>query len=125
MLGWNISVYRQTNEGNSPATEDSLMGTRVAIWQTGLDGLDWIQALVKDAKAIDLGGTGYPWRFTAKSEHLIPRITAGPPKANRIWVHEVHDVLGEGWEGKTVIDHDAARACRPEEWMLIEAWDES
>ncbi len=39
MLAWHISVYRQTNDGTSPATTESAHGARLAVWQTGVDGL--------------------------------------------------------------------------------------
>jgi hypothetical protein len=31
----------------------------------------------------------------------------------------------EKWEGKTMVDRPAAAACRPDEWLVVEAWDES
>ena len=34
-------------------------------------------------------------------------------------------LVTDKWEGKTVIDGDAATLCRPGEWLLVEAWDES
>lgn len=125
MLGWHISIYRQADGGASPVTAESNRGPRLAVWQTGLGGLDWIQELVKAGKAFDLGGNGYPCRFTATAEHLIPRLDDGPPKARQIWAFGEHDVLTEKWEGKTVIDRAASAVCRPDEWLLIEAWDES
>jgi hypothetical protein len=125
MLGWHISIYRQTNDGATPAKDDSGLGARLAVWQTGLGGLDWIEELVKAGKAIDLGGNGYPCRYTATAENIIPRIIVEPPGARRIWSSGVHDILTEKWEGKTVIDRAVAVACRPDEWLLIEAWDES
>jgi hypothetical protein len=125
MLGWHISIYRQTDGGASPATNESPKGTRLAVWQTGLGGLDWIDELVKAGRAVYLGGNGYPLRYTAIAEHLIPRVVDEPPGAHRVWLHDPDDILTEKWEGKTVIDHAAASACRPDEWLLIEAWDES
>jgi hypothetical protein len=125
MLGWNISIYRQTTDGTLPATEESPEGTRLAVWQTGLGGLNWVYELVKSGKAIDLGGNGYPCRYTASAENLIPRIINEPPGAKRIWSSGLHDILTEKWEGMTVIDRVAAAACRPDEWLLIVAWDES
>jgi len=125
MIGWHISIYRLRDEGTSPATAKSLEGKRLAVWQTGHGGLDWISDLVKEGKAIDLGGNGYPWRFTATAEHLMPRIVDSPPEANSTWIYEVSDVLTEKWEGKTVIDRAAVAECRPDEWLLVEAWDES
>jgi hypothetical protein len=60
MLGWHVSVYRQKDGGSSPATFPTPEGTRLAVWQTGIGGLDWLDELVKAGKAIDLGGNGYP-----------------------------------------------------------------
>lgn len=81
--------------------------------------------LVKENKAIFLGGYGYPSLYTATAKHLLPRIIDEPPEARRIWAVGVGDTLTEKWEGKTVLDRVTALACRPDEWLLIEAWDES
>lgn len=125
MLGWHISVYRQADGGASPATATSPEGTRLAVWQTDLGGLEWFDELVKAGKAIYLGGNGYPCRYTAMTEHVIPRVVDEPPGARQAWVFGADDVITEKWEGKTVVDRSAVAACRPDEWLLIEAWDES
>ena len=122
MLGWHISVYRKTDDGGSPAEWESPKGTRLAVWQTGLGGLDWLRELVKAGKAIDLGGDGYPLRYTATAEDLIPHLAE---EGLTVWMLDPGDVVGEGWEGRTVIDKATVRACRPDEWLLVEAWDES
>jgi hypothetical protein len=97
----------------------------LAVWQTGLGGLAWFSELVQQGKAIDLGGNGYPCRYTATAEHLIPRILEQPPGARDTWVYEAGDILTEKWEGRTVIDRAHAESCSPGEWLLVEAWDES
>ena len=125
MLGWHISIYRQTNDGTSPATAESAAGTRLAVWQTRDGGLNWIKELVKEGKATDLGGDGYPYRYTATAKDLSPRIIGGPPGARRVWASGEGDILTDKWAGRTVIDHAESAACRPDEWLLIEAWDES
>jgi hypothetical protein len=125
MLGWHISVYRQTDDGSSPATAESAKGTRLAVWQTGLGGLDWVIDLVKAGKAIDLGGNGYPYEYTATAENLLSQIIDEPPGGRLIWETGADDIITEKWEGRTVIDHSAANACRPDEWLLVVAWDES
>lgn len=125
MLGWLISVFRQTDSGSSPARADSGEGARLAVWQTGLGGLDWLDELVKRGHAIDLGGDGYPLRYTARAEHLIPRIAGGPPEARQTWMSGPEDIITDQWAGKTVIDRTAADACGPDEWLLVVAWDES
>ena len=101
-LGWHITVFRQQHDESNPADFKSATSTRLAVWQAGVDGLDWIGELVKQQQAIRLGGDGYPSRFTATAKHIIPRI-----------------------RGKTTKDPDAMKACRPDEWLLIEVWDES
>jgi hypothetical protein len=125
MLGWHISIYRQTDEGASPASAKSPGGTRIAVWQASLDALEWLNELVKAGRAIDLGGNGYPCRYTVTAEYLIPCIVDKPPGARNTWVCGASDVLTEKWEGRTVVDRAAVAACRPDEWLLVEAWDES
>jgi hypothetical protein len=79
-----------------PATYESAKGARLAVWQTGLEGLDWLQTLVKQGYAIDLGGDGYPWRFTATAEQLVPHIITGPPEARATWQYGPRDILLAG-----------------------------
>ena len=110
MLGFHISVYQQTDKGTSPATLTSPKGKRLAEWETGLSGLDWIDELVKDGKAIDLGVFGLLGGYTATAEHLIPRIVEHPPGALE-------------WQWRTGVDRAALADCRPDEWLLVEAWD--
>ncbi len=59
MLGWHISVYRQQDDATPPATAEIPKGKRLAIWQTGMYGLKWLNDLVKAGRATDLGGNGY------------------------------------------------------------------
>ena len=125
MLGWHISIYQQADKETSPATSMSPKGKRLAVWQTGLGGLDWIDELVKEGKAIDLGGNGYPSRYTAMTAHLIPNIVNGPPLAKKTWSSDEGDILTEKWEGKTVIDQTEVANCLLDEWLLVEVFDES
>ena len=125
MLGWHVSVYRQTDGGRSPATAESAEGTRLAVWQTGVDGLDWLRDLVTEGKVVDLGGNGYPSRFTATAEVIVPRIVDTPPAARDQWLREASDFVTDKWEGKTVVDGAVAAGCSADEWLIVKAWDES
>ena len=125
MLGWKISVYRQESGGASPASFGAAHGTRLAVWQTGLGGLDWIDELVKQQKAISLGGNGYPLEFTAMTTHLKAQLVEGPPHAEAAWTFDAGDILLPGWLGKTSKDLEGLDSCHPDEWLLIQAWDES
>ncbi len=125
MLGWHVSVYRQLNDGASPASFGASHGSRLAVWQTGVSGLDWIDGLVKAGKAIALGGNGYPLEYTATAAALMEALRAGPPGAKHAWTSGPGDVILPGWEGTTVKDSGTMDGCRPDEWLLIQAWDES
>jgi hypothetical protein len=125
MLGFHVTVYRQTDDGASAATFESAEGPRLAVWQTDVYGLDWLDELVKAGKAIDLGGTGYPLRYTATAQYLVRPLLDGPPGAHETWILRVGDTVTEKWEGKTAIDRALVKACRPDEWLIVEAWDES
>jgi hypothetical protein len=125
MLGWHVSVYRQKDGGRLPATAKSEEGARLAVWQADVGGLKWIHELVKAGKAVDLLGNGYPNRYTAAAENLIPHLSATPPLARTVWQREEGDIVTDQWVGKTATDPIEITQCRPDEWLLIEAWDES
>ena len=107
-----------TSTGALPGKSTAELGGRIAVWQSGADGLEWLDELVADGRVVDLGGDGYPRFYTAQAEHLIPRIIDGPPGARPVWASDPGDVLTEAWEGRTVIDHASADDCRPGEWLL-------
>lgn len=127
MLGWHVSVYRQPDSGNAPATFESPEGARIAVWQTDVDGLDWLIEMAKQGKAVDLGGNGYPSRFTARAEFLIPFILSGSFSANQTWIIPEGSYIPDpkAYVGKTQVDREGAQTCRSEEWLLVEIWDES
>ena len=121
-----IRVYRQQNDGSAPATFRAEQGVRLAVWQTDCGGLNWLDELVTQQKAIDLGGNcGYPNEYTAMATHIVPRIRDNPPEAKAVWDSDAGDLLTPQYLGKTTKDLDAMDACRPDEWLIIQAWDES
>ena len=73
---------------------------------------------------INLHGNGYPSRYTGQSQYILPSVKDGPPLANSVWSAGAGDIVISKWDGKTVLDHVAMDACRPDEWLLIDAWDE-
>jgi hypothetical protein len=134
VLGWNLGVYRlpplPRRDSSTPGREELLRaareaGPRIAVWQTGIEGCDWLDRLVELGEAVDLGGDGYPNRYAATAKALLPAVLNGPPGAHETWATGLHDVVGPNWEGRTVVDRDAADACDPGEWLVVEAWDES
>jgi hypothetical protein len=125
MAGWNLTLYRLADGGTSPATAESPQGARLANWQAGFNGLRWLHELVTADNAISLGGSGYPSKYTATAKHLIPQIIDKPPDAYRAWTSGTQDDLTNRWKGRTIIDRGGAAACRPDEWLLVVAWDQS
>lgn len=107
MLGWDIAIYTQP-DGSTPATMSSKEGDVVARWETGLGGLDWIDAIVAEGKATSLGGNGYPIRYTFQAKHLLAGISKALDSATFVRGIDTHGVEG-----------------RPDEWLLVEAWDMS
>ncbi len=124
MIGWNFSIYRKKTSRDILADISTLEGPCLAEWQTGSDGLNWIRLLVDEKKAIDLGGNGYPYRFTAPVKVLWPYINK-PPVALESWLYQPTDIITSMWKGKTVVVKDELGRCTEEEWLVIEAWDES
>ena len=125
MSGYNISVYRQQNEGSAPAIFKAGQGTRLAFWPAGVFGLDWIEELVQQRQAIFLGGDCYPVQFTAMAKYIIPRLRDDPMFAGRPWEFDQGDNILPAWRRKPVQNPQAMDACRPDEWLLVEAWDQS
>jgi hypothetical protein len=122
MLGWGIYIYRQVpDEPWDKPTEESL----IATWTAGLGGLDWITALVRQGKAVDHGGDGYPDLYTAAAKDILPRISGGPPPHKGPFVIGDDYVAPSGWTGAVKIDHAKIEACSPDEQLTIVAWDQS
>jgi hypothetical protein len=91
----------------------------------GLGGLDWLDSLVKDGKAVDLGGNGYPVRYTAAAADILPLIASGPPKHSGPPVFSSDYILPAGWIGEVRIDHAKIAQCPRDAQLSIEAWDQS
>lgn len=125
MLGFFMELYRQKDGGALPATRNSEEGQKIAVWQTGPHGVDWLFELAKAGKAIDMPGGGYPDRFTAPAREIIPCMIEGPPQARERWIAGEEQVFVGPWAGATKIDRKALAACKPDEWLLVQAWDES
>ena len=127
MLGWHVRVYQQPDGGHSPATFDSPCGERIAVWQTDVDGLDWLDELATQGKAIALGGNGYPNRYTAQAEILVPYFVSGDFPANETWIIPGGSYFPDpkAYEERTRVNQGSAQQCRPDEWLLVDVWDES
>lgn len=114
MLGWEVFVYR-------PTTPDVF----IARWKTSMFGLKWLDRLVGDNKAIDLGGNGYPDRYAVAAGVLLPMIKAGLPANDSPLVIGDDYVLPEGWSSEIDWNRQEVLACEGSEQLIVEAWDRS
>src|SRR4051812_37736997 len=109
MLGWQIYVFRQRDGGGSPANESSPAGDHIASWQSGINGLDWLKTLTETGNAVSLGGNGYPLRYTATAEYLMPLILTKRVIGDR----EPFDLQDDVRDVKPVLDADKAAQYLP------------
>lgn len=114
MLGWDVLVFREVV--GSPKA--------IARWETGVFGLDWLDDLVKADKAIDLGGNGYPNRYSVTAGILLPLLAEGLPSNRSPLVIGDDYSRPPGWNGHLEMD-PAALACSGDERLVVEAWDQS
>ena len=111
MLGWQISINQEPD-------------TLIATWCVGIGGLDWLDELVKQGLAQDLGGNGYPCKYLAKAEVILPKILTSPPINENAKPTLGDDYIldtKESWDIK--INQDQIKSCQPSENLTIVAWD--
>ena len=106
MLGWEIFVSRRLpgETLEAPSKESS-----VGCWHGSCDALRWVDDLVKEGRATELGGNGYPYRYLVAAKDVLPILKAHQnPKDSRARLHP-----------------DAIQKCEPDEQLIVEAWDQS
>lgn len=123
MIGWWLVVDRGDPE--ELRSIDDRKARRLASWETGIGGIDWLKTLVDQGMAKQLSADGYPCRWTAAAADVIPLIMAGPP------AHKGRVVFGDdSLAPPTQLDVAFIRkhvieSCAPTSTLTIEAWDQS
>ena len=117
MLGWEVVVKKESDADGA--------GQSLVSWTTGIDGLAWLDELVKQGLAQDLGGNGYPNKYSGQASTILSKIVPNPPGyEGKVVIGEDYALVGgENWAIK--INQSNIDACRPDELLLIEAWDGS
>jgi hypothetical protein len=90
-----------------------------------MNGADWLDELVADGKALDLGGNGYPSRYAVTAGVLLAILRSGLPRCDGPLVFGDDYVLPSGWMSTPSIDEKRMLALDPSEILVIEAWDQS
>ena len=131
MIGWLIVVSMQSPEERDRSDQDARRAAILAQWETGAEGIRWIERLAREGKAAKLSGGGYPNRYTAKAADVLPLIEGGgiqPPK-DGVWIFGIDE--GEeyaqppGWMGKVEVHDGRVAACPADLVLTIDAWDQS
>ena len=125
MLGFHVTVYRQPDGRESPAKAGQPSASKLAVWQTGLDGLMWLRERAGGGEVVDLGGNGYPIEFSATGRLVLPEIESRMANSRDVWSLGEHDTVTSAWLGKDTFYRDEIALCNESEWLHIVAWDES
>ena len=120
MIGYSISVYEFV-EGMD-ITSISNDKEALATWTSGgFDGLDWIDNLVSEAKAEDLGGNGYPIYYKAQAQVVLQALATTTPKNKGQTIMDDENAMS--LDRRSKIDTSEIAKLKPNQQLIIEAWD--
>ena len=120
MLGFDIEIYKFTD--GMDITSLKIDKPVLARWTSGgFRGLDWIENLVSEAKAEDLGGNGYPLYYKAKAQFILEALALDVPKNTGQTIIGDDYVMPSDWRSE--IDTSKIAKCDPDQQLIIEAWD--
>jgi hypothetical protein len=112
-MGWDVIVLRQG------------MDAKVATWTAKFGGLEWLDQLVKEHRAVALGGAGFPLRYSVAAAVLLPIISKGIPGSPGPAVICDDNMMPTDPSGLVKLDKDNLAACSPDEQLMVDAWDQS
>lgn len=129
MIGWWFVVTTQRPQERDDPTPYKLRESTLAQWEVAVSGIDWIERLVKDGKAVQLKSGGYPSRYTAKAGVVLPLLKNGGvlPAKDGLWVFGVD--AGEeyaqppDWIDNVQVHAERVAACPPDLDLTIDVWD--
>jgi hypothetical protein len=120
MLGFDIEIYKFTD--GMDITSLKIDKPILARWSSGgFRGLDWIENLVSEAKAEDLGGNGYPLYYKAKAQFILEALALDIPKNKGQTIIGDDYVMPSDWRSE--INTSKIAKCDPDQQLIVEAWD--
>ena len=120
MLGYEIEIYKFTDGMDITSNKiDKPILARCSAG--GFGGLDWIDNLVSEAKAEDLGGNGYPLYYKAKAQFILEALALDVPKNKDQTIIGDDYVMPSDW--RSDIDTSKIAKCDPDQQLIVEAWD--
>ena len=121
MSGWWTIISTETPEQMADMTKVNKEAF-LATWEAGLFGADWIAQLCQQGKATQLSFNGFPNRYTALANVVVPLLQAGIAEAQD---GEFPQGQLTGWPGCITVHQDRIAACEPGQLLTIEVWDQS
>lgn len=127
MLGYWIVVSAHRTE--APDVETDQGRVVLATWETGVDGLFWLKALVQEGKATQLSAHGYPNRYRSTADVVLPMITSDGIKPANPGNLKLGQEVGRGymrsfgWISEVDIRTENIRHCVRDTPLTIDAWD--
>ena len=114
MLGWGIDIKKQSS------------GNHVANWDTGLRGIDWLEKLVEEKRAVCEQTGFYPSVYTAQAKEILPILQEMPPFVMRglKWKRGMFGTWKDPEEFPYCsIFQDEISTCDPDEILRITVWN--
>lgn len=122
MIGWSIVVATKPRDERvcDPDGEVAVL----ASWEAGVEGLDWLEALVAQGHAVKLQRGGYPNLYRALAGPVLDLLQDGPPQA-ACGMPIIGDdyVMPAGWQDHVRLHADRLGRCPRDHQLVIEAWD--
>ena len=124
MMGWRIIVKQQM-----PCEEDGVpeaAAIRLASWETGNEGLAWLERLAESGTASRMASGDDFTRYLATARDVLPLLAdlslAPTERAERVarGIGHAPDALQAA---HVVIDQALLQACAPGQLLAIEAWN--
>lgn len=110
MLGWSVTVHRDS--WGPSMSKDKIL----ARWDAGISGVDWVLALIKNRKGVQLAKGGYPSTFSVYAEDVLPLIGDPVPPDSPLNEPGVRNVY---------LNRETIAQCNSHERLLVEVWDQS
>ncbi|QKY03651.1 hypothetical protein G3257_16260 [Janthinobacterium lividum] len=121
MSGWWTIISTETPEQMADMTKVNKEAF-LATWEAGLFGADWIAQLCAQGKATQLAFNGFPNRYTALADDIVPLLQAGIAEAQD---GEFPRDRLTGWPGCITVHRERIATCVPGQLLSIEVWDQS
>lgn len=121
MSGWWTIISTETPEQLADMTKVNKEAF-LATWEAGLSGAGWIAQLCEQGKATQLTFNGFPNRYTASADVIVPLLQAGIAEAQD---GEFPQDTLTGWPGSITVHPERIAACERGQLLSIEVWDQS